>query len=333
MGSRQLNILMLFDLSKPIDPTEYPDYLKTEGWKNDADLVSALKRLGHKVRLFGLFNDIRPLLEEIQENRPDLVFNLCEAAHNDRKYEPHVVALLELLKLKYTGAGAESLRLCKDKGLTKKILSYHQISVPKFLIASKSKPLRKLHRFLYPAFIKPLELEASEGISQVSFATTEKEALDRIRFLNEKLGVDAIVEEYIEGRELYVGVLGNERLNALPPRELFFKEFPEGEPKFATYRAKWNDDYRERWGIDTGPAKDLSNDLTEKIYETCKNAYRVLGLKGYGRIDLRLKENGEIYVIEVNPNPAIGKEEDFMLAAQEAGLDYDAVIAKIVNLA
>lgn len=333
MSTRQLNILILFDLSKRIDPSEYPELLKTEGWKNDADLVHALESQGHKVRLFGLFDDLKPLLQELNEHRPDMVFNLCEAAHNDRKYEPHVVALLELLGLKYTGAGPEALQICKDKGLTKKVLAYHDIPVPKFIIASRSKPVRSLKKFNFPAFVKPLKLEASEGISQVSLASNEKEALERIKFVNERLEVDAIVEEFIDGRELYVGVLGNERLTALPPRELFFKEVPEGEPRFATYRAKWDDNYRERWGIDTGPAGRMSEQQEERILETCKNAYRALGLKGYGRVDLRIKPTGEIYVIEVNPNPAIGKDEDFMLAAAKSGLDYDAVIARILNLA
>jgi D-alanine-D-alanine ligase len=167
----------------------------------------------------------------------------------------------------------------------------------------------------------------------VSLVHSEKEALDRIRFIHERLETDAIVEEYIDGRELYVGILGNERLTALPPRELFFKEVPEGEPKFATYRAKWNDNYRERWGIDTGEPRKFADGVEEHLLEVSKNAYRALGLRGYGRVDIRMKPSGEIYVIEVNPNPAIAKDDDFMLAAAKLGLDYDAVIAKILSLA
>ncbi len=333
MATRQLHILLLFDLSKKISPDEYPELLKTEGWKDDAQLVNSLKRLGHKVRLFGLYDEIEPLMKELTENRPDMVFNLSEAAHNDRRFEPHIVALLELLGIKYTGAGPDALMISKDKGLSKKILAYHRVPVPKFVIASRSKPPRNLKRFQYPAFVKPLKLEASEGISQVSLASNEKDALERMRYIHEKLEADVIIEEFIDGRELYVGILGNERLTAFPPRELFFKEVPEGEPKFATYRAKWDDNYRERWGIDTGPAGRIPEELEEKIVETCKNAYRALGLKGYGRVDLRVKPNGEIYVIEVNPNPAIAKDDDFMMAAAKMGLDYDAVVARILNLA
>ncbi len=333
MGTRQLKILVLFDLALRITPEEYPEYLKTEEWENDAALVRALERLGHQVRLLGLHDDIQPLLRELSENPPDLVFNQCEAAHNDRRFEPHVAALLELLGVKYTGAGFDSILLCKDKGLSKKILAYHRIPVPKFLISPQSKPLKSIKRLPFPAFVKPLKLEASEGISQVSLASNEKEALERIRYIHESLKADAIVEEFIDGRELYVGILGNERLTAFPPRELFFTEVPEGEPTFATYRAKWDDNYRERWGIDTGPARKLPEPLEHKILETCKAAYRALGLQGYGRVDLRLKADGTFSIIEVNPNPAIGPEEDFMESAAKMGLDYDAVVARILNLA
>ena len=181
--------------------------------------------------------------------------------------------------------------------------------------------------------MKPLRLEASEGISQHSLATNEKDALERVHYIHEKLETDAIIEEFIDGRELYVGILGNDRLTTLPPRELFFKEVPEGEPKFATYRAKWNDHYREKWGIDTGPSKKIPEDLEERILETCKTAYRALEIRGYGRVDLRVKPSGEIFVVEVNPNPSISKDDDFILAAAKIGLDYEAVIAKILSLA
>ncbi len=334
MSSRELKILLLFDLSKKIDPEEYSEYMKTEDWKTEANILSTLKRLGHEVKPFGLHDDIQPLIDEIKNNKPDLIFNLSEAFKKDRHYEPHIVALLELLEVKYTGAGPEALRICKDKSLTKKILSYHEILVPQFEVAKKSQPIRSLKDFKYPAFIKPLQLEASEGISQVSLAENEKDALERVRYINDKLETDAIIEEYIEGRELYVGVLGNERLQAFPPRELFFKEVPEGEPKFATFQAKWNDSYRKRWGIDTGSAKALPEGVDEeKMLDTCKKIYRLLQLKGYGRIDLRVRPSGEVYFIEANPNPSIAKEDDFAKAAAKAGLDYDSLVAKMITLA
>jgi D-alanine-D-alanine ligase len=332
MSGKALNILMLIDLSIPLAPDEFDDYLKTDDWKSDANVVRALKNLGHEVKMLGIHDDIRPLIQELEEDRPDLVFNLCEAFGNDREFEPHVAALLELLGVPYTGAGVTPLRVCKDKSLTKKILSYHRVRVPKFMVSPKAKPLKGLGKFSFPAFIKPLSLEASEGIAQLSLAENEKQALERIRYINEKLGVDAIIEEYIEGRELYVGILGNDRLMAFPPRELFFREVAEGDPKFATFRAKWDDDYRKKWGIDTGVAKGIPPETERSIMKLCKKIYRLLQMSGYGRIDLRLTPGGEIVFIEANPNPSIAREDDFARSAEKAGLDYEDLIARILRL-
>jgi D-alanine-D-alanine ligase len=332
MSGKALNILMLIDLSIPLAPDEFDDYLKTDDWKSDANVVRALKNLGHEVKMLGIHDDIRPLIQELEDDRPDLVFNLCEAFGNDREFEPHVVALLELFGVPYTGAGVTPLRVCKDKSLTKKILSYHRVRVPKFMVSPKSKPLKGLGKFSFPAFIKPMSLEASEGIAQLSLAENEKQALERIRYINEKLGVDAIIEEYIEGRELYVGVLGNDRLMAFPPRELFFREVAEGDPKFATFRAKWDDEYRKKWGIDTGVARGISPETERSIMKLCKKIYRLLQMSGYGRIDLRLTPSGEIVFIEANPNPSIAREDDFARSAEKAGLDYEDLIARILRL-
>jgi D-alanine-D-alanine ligase len=329
---KALNILLLIDLSIPLKPEDFDDYLKTEDWKSDANVVRALKSLGHEVKMLGIHDDIRPLIQALEEDPPDLVFNLCEAFGNDRDFEPHVAALLELMKVPYTGAGVTPLRVCKDKSLTKKILSYHRVRVPRFLVSPKGKPLKGLGKFSYPAFIKPLALEASEGIAQLSLAENEKQALERVRYINENLGVDAIVEEYIEGRELYVGVLGNERLVAFPPRELFFREVAEGEPKFATFRAKWDDDYRKKWGITTGAARGITPEMERQIAKLCKKVYRLLQMEGYGRIDLRLTAAGEIVFIEANPNPSIAREDDFARSAEKAGLDYEELIARILRL-
>ncbi|OFZ22307.1 MAG: hypothetical protein A2X94_02340 [Bdellovibrionales bacterium GWB1_55_8] len=334
MGSqRQLKILLLFDLSVPIPREEYDQYLKTDDWRNEAHVMKVLRGLGHEVELLGIHDDIEVLFSTVRENRPDLVFNLSEAFNKDRKFEPHIASVLELLQLPYTGAGPEALRICKDKGLTKKILSYHRVQVPKFVVARKSHPLRSLRGFTFPAFIKPLCLEASEGIAQLSFADNEKDTLERVRFINERLEVDAIVEEYIDGRELYVGVMGNERLTAFPPRELFFRQVPEGEPKFATFKAKWNDEYRKKWGINSGSAGPLDSALSEKITETSKKIYRLLQLKGYGRIDLRLRPNGDVVFIEANPNPSIATDDDFPKSAEKAGVPYPELLTKMINLA
>lgn len=326
-----MKILLLFDLSIPLKPEQYSDYMKTDDWASEKHILATLKRLGYDAVPLGIHDDLDFLLSEVKREKPDLIFNLSEAFRGDRQFEPHLASLIELLGIPYTGAAPQALKICKDKGLAKKILSYHRIKVPHFLLSRKSAPLRTLGELRFPVFIKPLNLEASEGISQLSFAETKKDALERVRYLHERFDTDVIVEEYIEGRELYVGVLGNERLTAFPARELFFRDVPDGEPKFASFKAKWDDDYRKKWGIKTGTA-NLSSEVIADLEETCKKIYRVLGLSGYGRIDLRLTPAGELFCIEANPNPSIEKDGDFALSAIKSGMTYDELIQKIINL-
>lgn len=326
-----MKILLLFDLSIPLKAEQYADYMQTDDWASEKHILATLKRLGYEAVPLGIHDDLDFLISEVKREKPDLIFNLSEAFRGDRQFEPHIASLIELLGIPYTGASPQALKICKDKGLAKKILSYHRIKVPHFLLSRKSSPLRSLGELRLPVFIKPLNLEASEGISQLSFAESKKDALERVRYLHERFETDVIVEEYIEGRELYVGVLGNERLSAFPARELFFSEVPEGEPKFASFKAKWDDDYRKKWGIKTGTAQ-LTPDIVAQLEETCKKIYRVLGLSGYGRIDLRLTPSGELFCIEANPNPSIEKDGDFALSAIKSGLTYDELIQKIINL-
>ena len=330
--AKSQKVLLLVDLiEKPPWDQDYSKFLDQDDWETENHVLETLKSLGYEVKIFGVFDDIVPLVQEIQNNPPDVVFNMCESFKNRREFEPNVIAVLDLLGIKYTGSGAFSLSLCQDKGLTKKILSYHKISVPGFVVSYLKRPLRTLKKFKYPAIIKPLGLEASEGIAQVSFAENEKECLERIRFVHESLQADAIIEEYIEGRELYVGVLGMERPKTLPIRELLFSEVPEGEPTFATYKAKWDEDYQEKWGIYTDFARSLPDHLEKKIDKTCKKIFKLLQLRSYARIDLRLKPSGECYFLEANPNPGIADHEEFPLAAEKAGMKYQDLIKKLLT--
>ncbi len=330
---KSLKVLLLFDLSINLKREEYVDYWNTPDWKTERDVRNTLIKLGHEVIPLGIHDDIDPFLQIVKEQKPDLVFNMSEAFSGQRNFEPNLTALMELVGVPFTGAGPMSLQLCKDKGLTKSILGYHEISTPKFLVAKKSRPfpLSALRKFPFPAFIKPLQLESSEGIAQMSYASNEKEALARVKYIHDKLGVDAIVEEFIDGREVYVSILGNDKLSVFPARELFFKQIPDNEPKFATFKSKWDREYRKKWGIDSGWVDELPEATQKKLNDVCKKIYRLLNIQGFGRIDLRLRGD-EIYFIEANPNPSIAKKEDYALSANKAGVEYEELIARIVSL-
>jgi len=331
-----VKVLVVFDIARraAVGETFSPRELKEEEDKEtEADVLDCLKRLGHEVETLAVFDDVLPIVEKIRAFAPEVVFNLTESFHSDRAHEANVPALLELLKVRYTGARPEGLMLCKDKALAKKILAYHRVRVPHFVISPGQRPLKRLRRFTYPAFVKPVGEESSDGISKASFAKSEEEALERAHFVHEKFHCDALIEEYIDGRELYLSVMGNRKLNVFPPREIFFNEVPEDVPKFATFKAKWDDAYRKKWGIHNGAASELPEGSEEKLARLARKVYRVLKIRGLGRIDIRLTPAGEIVIIEANPNPSLARDDDFAQAASAGGLEYDVLIQKILDTA
>lgn len=331
-----MKVLILFDLHRvPLpDETFSPRELRKEEDKpTEADVLECLRRLGHEIEMLAVFDNVLAIVEKIKSFQPDVVFNLTESFHATRAHEPNIPALLELLKVRYTGAGPDALLLCKDKSLAKKLLSYHHVRVARFVVSSESRPLRRLRRFVYPAFVKPVGEESSDGIAQASFARDEGEVLERVKFLHERFKGDVMIEEYIEGRELYVSVMGHKRLTVFPARELFFGQMPDDSPKFATSHAKWNDAYRKKWGIKNGTPAPLPEGVPDKLDQIARTVYRVLKIKGLGRIDVRLSAAGEAIVIEANPNPSLAREDDFAQSAAAAGTDYDALIQKILDAA
>ncbi|MDQ3262240.1 MAG: ATP-grasp domain-containing protein [Myxococcota bacterium] len=339
--SRKLRVLVLFDLTHPV-PADYDftEDLQTEGLVTERDVVQALRELGHQPRLFGLYDDLGRLVSTLQQDPPDLVFNLSEAFRTDRRHEPHIAGLLELMKVPYTGTDPAALSLCKQKVLAKKILTYHHIKTPHFVLSPSRRPLKQIRNLRYPVFIKPSGTESSVGIAQAALAEDEKSALERVRFIHESVGSDALVEEYVDGRELYGGVLGNDRVVVLPLVELLVgdeplgaEETPAGAPRFFTYKAKWDEAYRKKWKIGSGPARDLDPVVERRIRQSVRRAAKVLQVRGYGRVDLRLTDQGEVYIIEVNPNPGLAREDEFALAALRAGVAYPALIDRIVKLA
>jgi D-alanine-D-alanine ligase len=329
-----MKILVLFDVANQADVGESfsPDALRQQDKPTEADVVQCLRRLGHEVETLAVFDNVMAIVEKLKTYAPDIVFNLTESFRDERYHEPNIPALLELMKVRYTGSGPEALLLCKDKVLAKKVLAFHKVRSPRFVVSHREHPLRRLRRFIYPAFIKPAGEEASDGISQASFVREEPEAMERIRFLHQRFHCDVLIEEYIEGRELYLSVLGNRRLQVFPPREIFFDHLPEDAPKFATFHAKWNEQYRKKWGIRNGPAEGLPEGMEKDLAGLARKVYRLLKVRGFGRIDVRLTQQGDVFVMEANPNPSLAADEDFAQAAAQAGIGYEALIQEILNV-
>ena len=316
----------------PPDSMEGHSIEEPPEWKMEFDVISALKDLGHEVRTIGVFDDLGPIRESIHHWKPHVAFMMLEEFYGVTAYDQAVVSYLELMRQRYTGCNPRGLILSGDKALSKKILSYHRIPTPRFVVFPMGKKIVPPTRLEYPVLVKSATEDASFGISQASIVSNNKALVERVEFVHEKVGSDAMVEEYIEGRELYVGVLGNRRLQTFPIWEMLFTRMPEGVAHIATARVKWNPKYQTKHGIDTKAASDLTDDQRDRISNLCKRIYRRLNMSGYGRIDLRLRPNGDVFVLEANANPNLEYGEDFAESAEAAGISYEALLQRIINL-
>ena len=301
-------------------------------WKTEYDVVRALEAMGHEVQVLGVGDELGGIRTALMDFKPHISFNLLEGFDDVVTFDHNVVAYLELLKMPYTGCNSRGLLLSRDKSLAKQLLSYHRVLGPDFAICPRGRKVRYPKRLAFPLIVKSLTMDASIGISQASVVDDEEHLVERVRFIHESVGTDALVERFIDGRELYVGVIGNQQLATLPVWELLFKNMPEESRNIATERLKWSLTYQKRRGIVSEEAKDLPGGAEERIREIAKRVYRTLKLSGYARIDLRLGENGRVYVIEANPNPQLSRDEDFAQAAGKAGLDYGELLQRILNL-
>jgi D-alanine-D-alanine ligase len=329
---KKQRVLALVDenLVPPDDPAGHDTV--NAPWKMEFDVVHTLRDEGHDVRAVGVGSELAVIRKALAETKPDITFNLLEAFAEVATWDQNVVAYLELMRAPYTGCNARGLLLARDKALAKKILTFHRIPVPDFVVVPAGRRVRRPRRLSFPLIVKSLTLDASIGISQASVVDDDAKLEERVRFIHESLGTAALVEEYVEGRELYVGVLGNHRLRVLPVWELDFSGLPEDARRIATERLKWSMSYQKKHGIMTGAAKDLPEGLARKIGELCKRVYRSLMLSGYARIDLRLAEDGRVVVLEANPNPQLAYGEDFAEAAETAGIDYGPLLERIMAL-
>ena len=303
-----------------------------DAWKAEFDVCETLRRLGHEVLPLGVYDDLAPIREALSEFQPNITFMMLEEFHGVVTYDFAVISYLELMQQPYTGCNPRGLLLSKDKALSKKVLTYHRIPTPRFTVFPIGRTVHRPKKLAFPLFVKSVVEDASFGISQASIVNTDEALAERVEFVHEKTGDDAIAEQYIEGRELYVGVIGNTRLQTFPAWEMDFGELPDDTARIATSRVKWNHKYQDKHGITTRAAIGLDEAAQARISKLCKRVYRALNMSGYGRMDLRLTEAGEIFVIEANANPNIEYGEDFAESAEKVGVSYEALLQRILNL-
>ena len=301
-------------------------------WRTEYDVIAALRKAGHTVQALGVLDSLTELRTALMEWHPDVVFNLLEEFNGIVTYDQHVVAFLELMRQPYTGCNPRGLLLARDKVLCKQLLAFHRIPTPQFAVFRRGERFHVPRRLRFPLFVKSATEDASLGIAQASFVEDASRLRERVQFMHEQIGSDALVEEFIEGRELYVGVLGNERLTRLPVWEMKFGSLPDSLPAIATRKVKWDRAYQQKYGITTAEAADLPPHVLARLDRLARRIYRALHLSGYARIDFRLRTDGVLYVLEANPNPNIEREEDFAAAASAAGVGYAKLLDRIIRL-
>jgi D-alanine-D-alanine ligase len=313
----------------PPDNVEGHDMMTVQ-WKTEYDVTSTLRDMGHDVRIVGVHDDLTVIRGAVEEWKPHIAFNMLEGFHEVGAFDHNVVSYLELLRVPYTGCNPRGLMLARDKALSKTLMSYHRVPVPEFMVVHVGRKVRRPKRLQFPLFVKSLTQEASIGISQASVVEDDDKLQERVKFIHTSIGTDAIVERYIDGRELYVGILGNQRLQVFPVWELHMTKMPEDAHRIATERVKWSYKYQTKYGIKSEAAQ-LPPETALRLQHLARRVYRTLDLSGYARIDLRMEESGKVYVLEANPNPQLSWGEEFSEGAEGAGLSYEAMLQRILN--
>ncbi|HEX6058927.1 MAG TPA: hypothetical protein VFZ11_07895 [Gemmatimonadaceae bacterium] len=316
----------------PPDSLDGHDPREIALWRATYDVVTCLRSQGHDVRPLGVQEDLGPIREAVEQYTPHIVFNLLEEFHWNVLYDHNIVAYLELLRAPYTGCSPRGLVLSRDKSVCKQLLSYHRIRVPAFQVFPYGRRVRRQRKLEFPLFVKSLTEHASLGIAKASRVQDDEELAERVAFIHRNVGTDAIAEQFIPGRELYVGVVGNDRLQTFTPWELRAERLDPDQPFIATAKVKHDPGYQERLGIVQGRAEDLPPDVEATIARTSKRIYRILGLSGYARIDYRLDESGRLYFLDANPNPDVGETEELASSAKHDGWSYARLLERIMAL-
>jgi D-alanine-D-alanine ligase len=332
VSRKRVVILTHEDLIPPDDVSglSEQEFLK---FKREWGVADALVKMRNIVRFVGVSHDLTPIRSIVEEWKPDVLFNLLMEFQDVGPYQVHVTAYLELLNTAYTGCNPAGILLARDKALCKKILRYHRVPTPGFAVYRPGQTVRARRDLPFPLIVKSVDEEASYGIAQASVVSDVKQLAERVAFVHESVGTDALVEEYVAGRELTISVIGNERLTTFPIWELYFDELPEGTLPIATAKVKWDVAYQKKLGIRTGKADPMPDEEARRIARLARRVYRVLGLSGYARLDLRVTEEGRVYVIEANATPDITYDEDFAESAEAAGIPYPKLLQRIIRLA
>lgn len=331
MKKRKILVVLHVSLMPP-ESLEGYDPKVIQDWRAEYDVITTLRASGHDVQVLGVLDSLVELRALIADWQPDVVFNLLEEFDGIVAYDQHVIAFLEMMRQPYTGCNPRGLLISRDKALCKQVFAFHRIPTPQFAIFRRGQRLRVPRSLRYPLFVKSSTDDASLGIAQASVVEDAARLRERIEFVFEQNKSDVLVEEYIEGRECYVGVIGNERLTRLPVWELDFGTMPANQSAIATRKVKWDLSYRSRYGIGSHPAVDLPAGVEAQLDRLSRRMYRALGLSGFARMDFRVRPDGSVFVLEANANPHLAAHEDFARSAAMAGLEYPALIERILAL-
>jgi D-alanine-D-alanine ligase len=330
---KRLRVLVVLHPSlMPPDSLEGHDPKSIDEWRTEFDVITTLRQVGHEVRALGVLDSLTGLRTAIEEWKPDIVFNLLEEFDGIVSYDQHVIAFLEMLRQPYTGCNPRGLLLSRDKALCKQVFAFHRISTPHFTVFRRGQRVRVSKKLRYPLFVKSTTDDASLGIAQASVVEDAVRLKERIEFVIETNKSDVLVEEYIEGREVYVGMLGNERVTRLPTWELNFGTMSETSSAIATRKVKWDVAYRKKYDISSSPSAGLTPAEQSQLERLSRRMYRALSLSGYARMDFRLRADGRVYALEANANPHLAQAEDFAQAAAVAGYTYANLLERILKL-
>ena len=343
MSTKKLKVAILYDVweedSEP--PPEPPPEKPARGKKRRAkkkvekadreEIFDALGKLGHEP-FYQVLDGGEKSLVAVSRCGADLIFNLTESYAGDDTKDMNIAAYLDLLDCPYTGAGPHAMYLAQDKSLAKKIFAFHGIKTPYFATSYRGK-LDHSQDIAFPLIVKPTSEDGSIGIDTGSVVESVKELMERIHYIQEEFDSPALIEEYIEGREIYAAILGNDSPEVLPMVELDLSKLPKGTPKIAGKEVKWEKETEAYKVTKSAVAEDLDETTTKRLSETALAAYQSLKLRDYGRIDMRLSKKGEVFVIEANPNPWLASTAEFAMAARKAGRNYTQLIGEIIDLA